>query len=161
MNKFKKTDNIKKFHKSYTIRLLFFSFIDFHFFVLFQLQKHYQWDTSLDALVKVAWHKKVSRRYSNDVNRWKDHNQRPSFISESIWEAWQCYWESPEFQKKSAQGSMNRMSETRNERAGPSRYTSGSLSHREHAKRLVCILINIWILFYFFNYFLIYDTFQF
>ena len=24
MNKFKKTDNIKKFHKSYTIRLFFF-----------------------------------------------------------------------------------------------------------------------------------------
>ena len=119
---------------------------------LFQLQKHYQWDPSLDALVKVAWHKKASRRYSNDVSRWKDHSERPSFISESIWEAWQRYWQSPEFQKKSAQGSMNRMSETGGEGVGPSLHTGGSLSHREHAKRLVRILINIWILFYFFNY---------
>ena len=113
----------------------------------FQLQKHYQWDPSLDALVKVAWQKKASRRYSNDVSRWKDHSERPSFISESIWEAWQRYWQSPEFQKKSAQGSMNRMSETGGEGAGPSRHTGGSLSHREHAKRLVRILINIWIFF--------------
>ena len=48
MNKFKKTDNIKKFHKSYTIRL-FFLFHRFSFLVLFQLQKHYQRDPSLDA----------------------------------------------------------------------------------------------------------------
>ena len=47
---------------------------------------------------------------------------------------------------------MNRMSETRDEGAGPSHHTGGSLSHRELAKRLVRILINIWILFYFFNY---------
>ena len=45
---------------------------------------------------------------------------------------------------------MTRMSETGGEGAGPSSHTDGSLSHREHAKRLVCILINIWILFYFF-----------
>ena len=101
MNKFKKTDNIKNFHISYTIRLFFF-FHRFSFLALFQLQKHYQWDPSLDALVKVAWHKKASRRYNNDVSRWKDHSERPSFISESIWEAWQRYWQSPEFQKKSA-----------------------------------------------------------
>ena len=44
---------------------------------------------------------------------------------------------------------MNRMSETRGEVAGPSCQTGGSLSHREHAKHLVRILINIWI---FFNY---------
>ena len=49
MNKFKKTDNINKFHKSYTIRLFFF-FHRFSFLALFQLQKHYQWDPSLDAL---------------------------------------------------------------------------------------------------------------
>ena len=59
VNKFKKTDNIKKFHISYTIRLFFF-FHRFSFLALFQLQKHYQWDPSLDALVKVAWHKKAS-----------------------------------------------------------------------------------------------------
>ena len=51
--KFKKTDKIKKFHISYTIRLFFF-FHRFSFLALFQLQKHYQWDLSLDALVKVA-----------------------------------------------------------------------------------------------------------
>ena len=45
---------------------------------------------------------------------------------------------------------MNRMSKTGGEGAGPSRHTGGSLSHREYAKRLVRILINIWILFYFF-----------
>ena len=45
---------------------------------------------------------------------------------------------------------MNRMSETGGEGAGPSRHTDGSLSHREHAKCLVRILINIKILFYFF-----------
>ena len=44
---------------------------------------------------------------------------------------------------------MNRMSEIGGEDVGPSRYTGGSLSHREHVKRLVCILIKIWILFYF------------
>ena len=44
---------------------------------------------------------------------------------------------------------MNRMSETGGEGVGPSRYTSGSLSYKEYAKRLVHILINIWI---FFNY---------
>ena len=47
---------------------------------------------------------------------------------------------------------MNRMSEIGGEGAGPSRHTDGSLSHREHAKCLVCILIKIWIFFYFFNY---------
>ena len=107
------------------------------------MQKHYQWDSSLDSLVKVAWHKKASRRYNNDVSRWKDHSERPSFISENIWEAWQRYWQSQEFQKKSAQGSMNRMSETGGEGVGPSCHTGGSLSHMEHAKRLVRILINI------------------
>ena len=34
------------------------------------------------------------------------------------------------------------MSETRGEGARPSRHTGGSLSHREHAKRLVRILIK-------------------
>ena len=149
MNKFKKTDNITKFHISHTIRLFFFLSPIFIFDIIL-IAETLSVDPSLDALVKVAWHKKVSRRYSNDVNRWKDHSERPSFISESIWEAWQRYWQSPEFQKKSAQGSMNRMSETGGEGAGPSRHTGGSLSHREHAKRLVRILINIWILFYFF-----------
>ena len=48
---------------------------------------------------------------------------------------------------------MNRMSETGGEGTGPSRHTGGSLSHREYAKRLVRILINIWILFYFFKSF--------
>ena len=52
---------------------------------------------------------------------------------------------------------MNRMSETGGEGAGPSRHASGSLSHREHAKRLVRILINIWI--FFLLLVLIYDTF--
>ena len=33
VNKFKKTDNIKKFHKSFTIRLFFFT--DFHFWKYF------------------------------------------------------------------------------------------------------------------------------
>ena len=42
------------------------------------------------------------------------------------------------------------MSETRGEGIGPLCHTGGSLSHREHAKRLVRILIKIWILFYFF-----------
>ena len=42
------------------------------------------------------------------------------------------------------------MSETGGEGAGPSRYAGGSLYHREHAKRLVRILIKIWILFNFF-----------
>ena len=110
---------------------------------LFQLQKHYQWDPSLDALVIVAWHKKASRRHNNDVSLWKDHSQRSSFISEIIWEAWQRYWQSPEFQKKSIQGSMNRMSETGGEGVGPSCHTGCSLSHREHAKRLVRILIKM------------------
>ena len=91
MNKFKKTDNIKKFHISYTIRLFFFLSQIFIFGII-SIQKHYQWDPSLDALVKVAWHKKASRRYNNDVSRWKDHSERPSFISESIGEAWQRYW---------------------------------------------------------------------
>ena len=50
-----------------------------------------------------------------------------------------------------AQGSMNMMSEIGGEGVGPSRHTGGSLSHMEHAKRLVRILINIWI-FFFFNY---------
>ena len=45
------------------------------------------------------------------------------------------------------------MSETGGEGVGPLRHTGGSLSHRENAKCLVRILINIWILFYFFNYF--------
>lgn len=61
----------------------FFHFsTNFYFFsfVLFQLQKHYQWDPSLDALVKVAWCKKASRCYINDVSLWKDYSQRPSFI---------------------------------------------------------------------------------
>ena len=44
---------------------------------------------------------------------------------------------------------MNRMSEVGGEGAGPSRHTGGSLSHREHAKRLIRILIKIWMLFYF------------
>ena len=44
---------------------------------------------------------------------------------------------------------MNRMSKTGGEGVGPSCHTSGSLSHREHVKRLVRILIKIWILFYF------------
>ena len=35
------------------------------------------------------------------------------------------------------------MSETGGEGARPSRHTSGSLSHRKHAKRLVRMLINI------------------
>ena len=48
---------------------------------------------------------------------------------------------------------MNRMSESGGEGAGPSHHSGSFLSHREHAKRLVRILINIWILFYFFNYF--------
>ena len=39
--------------------------------------------------------------------------------------------------------SMNRMSETGGEGIGPSHHTGGSLSHREHGKRLVRILINI------------------
>lgn len=39
-----------------------------------------------------------------------------------------------EFQKKSIQGSKNRMSEIGSEDAEPSSYTSGSLSRREHAK---------------------------
>ena len=47
---------------------------------------------------------------------------------------------------------MNRMSETGGEGVRPLCHTGGSLSHREHAKRLVLILINIWILYYFFNY---------
>ena len=42
---------------------------------------------------------------------------------------------------------MNRMSETGGKGVGPSHHTGGSLSHKEHAKRLVCILINIWIFF--------------
>ena len=46
---------------------------------------------------------------------------------------------------------MNRMSETGGEGTGPLRHTGGSLSHKEHAKRLVHILINIWN-FFFFNY---------
>ena len=45
---------------------------------------------------------------------------------------------------------MNRMSESGGEGSGPSCHTDGSLSHREHAKRLIRILINIWILFYLF-----------
>ena len=73
VNKFKKTDNIKNFHKSYTIRLFFF-FHRFSFLTLFQLHKHYQWDPSLDALIKVAWHKKASQRYNNDISRLKDHS---------------------------------------------------------------------------------------
>ena len=83
MNKFKKSDNIKKFHKSYTKRLFLF-FHRFSFFSLFRLPKHYQWDPSLNDLVKVAWRKKASRHYNNDVSRWKDHSQRLSFISKSI-----------------------------------------------------------------------------
>ena len=47
----------------------------------------------------------------------------------------------------SAQGSMNRMSEIGGEGVGPSRHTGGSLSHKEHDERLVCILIKIWIFF--------------
>ena len=75
MNKFKKSNNIKKFHKSYKIRLFFFLSQIFIFWHYFQLHKHYRWDPSLDVLVKVAWRKKGSRRYINDVSRWKDHSQ--------------------------------------------------------------------------------------
>lgn len=78
--KFKKCEYIKKFHKSYIIRLFFFHKFSFFFFALFWLQKHYQWDPSLDALVKVAWRKKTSQHYRNDVSWWNDHSQRPSFI---------------------------------------------------------------------------------
>ena len=41
-----------------------------------------------------------------------DDQYFPNFILESIWEVWQRYWQSLEFQKMFAQGSMNRMSET-------------------------------------------------
>ena len=37
---------------------------------------------------------------------------------------------------------MNRMSETGGEDAGPLRHIGGSLSHREHAKQLIRILIK-------------------
>ena len=42
---------------------------------------------------------------------------------------------------------MNRMSETGSEGVGTSHHIGGSLSHRKHAKRLVHIMIKIWIFF--------------
>ena len=42
---------------------------------------------------------------------------------------------------------MNRMSETGGEGVRPLCHTGGSLSYKEHAKRLVRILIKIWIFF--------------
>ncbi len=92
--------------------------------------------------MKLVWSKKAKERYRNLLSTWRSKGERPSYVPESVWAAWQPHWQTEEFRAKSHQCSRNRLSETGGAGAGPSRHTGGSLSHWEHARRLVCIFYN-------------------
>jgi len=107
------------------------------------LQKIFQWDPTIDALVRRQWAQKAAKRYIDNIRRWH-LNGKPTFVPDDVWDRWMQKWEEDEaFKKRSAQASLNRLSEMGGPGAGPSRHTEGSISSAEHKRRMVKNLIYL------------------
>ena len=86
------------------------------------------------------FHKKGQHRLKDmlqKVKRDRETNGKPTWIGEDSWRGLTTYWDSPEFQRLSAQNKANRASTK-----GGAVHTSGRIAHSEVARFLVCI-VNI------------------
>lgn len=89
------------------------------------------------------WAQKAAKRYIDNIRKWHA-NGKPIFVPDDVWDSWMQKWEQDEaFKKRSAQASLNRLSETGGLGAGPSRHTGGSISSAEHKRRMVRNLIYL------------------
>ncbi|XP_052170420.1 uncharacterized protein LOC127786798 [Diospyros lotus] len=96
----------------------------------------FAWDPVIDALVRREWAQKAVKRYIDNVRKWHA-NGKPIFVPDDVWDRWMQKWEQDEaFKKRSAQASLNRLSETGGLGAGPSRHTGGSISSAEYKRRM-------------------------
>ncbi|XP_052204111.1 uncharacterized protein LOC127809391 [Diospyros lotus] len=101
-----------------------------------EFAKNFQWDPTIDALVRREWAQKAAKRYIDNIRKWHA-NGKPIFVPDDVWDSWMQKWEQDEaFKKRSAQASLNRLSETGGLGAGPSRHTGGSISSAEHKRRM-------------------------
>ncbi|XP_052177962.1 uncharacterized protein LOC127791835 [Diospyros lotus] len=98
--------------------------------------KIFQWDPTIDALVRREWAQKAAKRYIDNIRKWHA-NGKLIFVSDDVWDSWMQKWEQDEaFKKRSTQASLNHLSETCGLGAGPSRHTGGSISSAEHKRRI-------------------------
>ena len=107
------------------------------------LQKSFYWNSSIDHLVYGVWEKRARVRYKDFVNKLHAKGERPRYMSEDIWANWKQYWSSSEAIAIADRNSTNR-------KGGPegvsvSIHTGGTLSHQEHADRLVSSHISIFL----------------
>ncbi|XP_052180938.1 uncharacterized protein LOC127794086 [Diospyros lotus] len=84
-----------------------------------EFAKIFQWDPAIDALVRREWAQKAAKRYIDNIRKWHG-NGKSIFVLDDVWESWMQKWEQDEaFKKRSAQASLNRLSETGGLGAGP------------------------------------------
>jgi len=107
------------------------------FNLIFFLQNNFQQDPAIDALVRRKWAQKAAKRYINNIRKWHA-NGKSIFVPDDVWDSWMQKWEQNEtFKKRSAQASLNRLSEINGPGVGPSRHTGGSISSAKHKRRMV------------------------
>ncbi|EEF41085.1 uncharacterized protein LOC8270841 isoform X2 [Ricinus communis] len=100
-----------------------------------KFQKFLEWEDSIHEMVKLAWEQLAARRYTDMPHKWKGKG-RPPCVPEDVWHRWQAKWSESSFRALAACQSRNHWSETRGLGSGPTRYTCGSISIQEHARRI-------------------------
>ncbi|KAK1394071.1 hypothetical protein POM88_013127 [Heracleum sosnowskyi] len=105
-----------------------------------EFKKYFVWRQS-DAIIYKAWLSSVRTKYSEFVSiarsKWEYNNRRDNSIGLNVYLSWFKFWETETFKKKSLVQKNNHRSGV----DGPSRHTSGSVSHRLVAARLVLFMI--------------------
>nr|XP_018627421.1 uncharacterized protein LOC108945744 [Nicotiana tomentosiformis] len=89
------------------------------------------WSRDSEAEVRAVFFKKCSDRLCDMLRTARESKKRPSWILDNIWVKLLEYWNSPKFEKKSAQGRATRLSDK-----GGSMHTGGSISIAAHRRRL-------------------------
>ena len=107
--------------------------------IFFRFQTHFRWDASQPCMdletVRNLWEKQARVRYDDMVGKCRNSGKKAAWIDSAVWDLWRAYWNTPEFKAKSARQRAIR-------RANPANHSSGSRSHLETIRLLVCFFFQ-------------------
>ena len=89
----------------------------------------------MEGDIFTLWTQKASKRYNGILSTIRTSSNQPAWLSDTDYATYLAAWLSSSFKKRSEINRRNRL-------ANPALHTGGSISHAEHARRLVMLNIK-------------------